>query len=126
MATITISGNASVVLDGKTLATSDSFTAEVDDVSEYTTHVYAAYIPISPASTKNAFYVVVNNGTADAVLRLTIGATFSFFPIPVGGHIVIPAAGRTDTGTAVAAFTAAHAGAVTGFTRLYVMVGHHA
>ena len=127
MATVTISGSATVTIDGKVFSTADGFVCEVDDVSEFTTDVYANYIPISPLSIANAFYIVTNLGTADAVVRFTDKAgLFVFFPVPIGGHIVIPSAGRADTALTVTAFVAAHARAVTGFTRLYVMVGHHA
>ena len=126
MARIKISGSASVTVDGKVVSNTGSFVCEVDDVAEYTTDVYGTYVPLSKLNTKNVFYIVANNGLADAVVRVTGSTgTYSMFPVPVGGHVVIPMGGSTDTGTQ-ATWTNLYGRAVTGFTRLYVMVGHHA
>lgn len=128
MPTITIAASATVTLDGRVVSKAGTFTADVQQFTEQTVAVDATYVSIGPpASSANhfaAFYVVVNTGANDAVVRMEIASNeYLFFACPAGGHLVLPCGGAQDQ--TVHGFEALSARAVGAGTRLLVMVGLH-
>lgn len=126
MATITITGQASVTVDGKEVKQSASFSADVDSVVERTVEVDTTYITIfTNSQTQNpVFTVITNPGADEALIRLKlIGVTeYVFFGIPALGHLVLPSSSQTAAGDYVR-FDALAARAVNSNTRLVVVMG---
>jgi hypothetical protein len=126
MATVTITGAASVTLDGRTISKSASFIAEVDDIIEQTVEVETTYVTIGPGATPSAtFILIVNDGANDAYVRFTISARYKRFGIPAGGHLLIPCGMRDETELAYGTPASLAVRASTGTTRIYVMTGKH-
>jgi hypothetical protein len=134
MPTVNLSASATVTLDGREVQRSATFACEVDDVTEQTVTVSTTYLPITNGSGTTAanvvFFLVVNTGANDAVIRVTkFGSSpleYLFFGIPAGGHAIIPGVGTHDLAAGPSRLQVLAARTVTGTTRLIVMTGTHA
>ena len=125
MAIVNVSNSATVTIDGRVISTSGTFAADISDLWEQTLEVGTTYIVCGGQNQNAVFYLFINNGSEDAVVRFTLGADYARFPLKAGAHMLISSSIRITDGTLWPLVDPAIR-ALSGSTRVQMMVGTHA
>ena len=92
MAQASITATATGTLDGATFNAGGTGVVDVTQITEQTRDVTDTYVAMT--GSQFSFIVVVNKGDDDVLVRFRLDtATYLFFGVPPGGHLLMPGNG---------------------------------
>ena len=125
MANLTISSSTSVTIDGRVVSANCVNSVQVLNVLENTSQVESTYRAVVKGTTgAAAFYVFINSGTTDAIVRFFGSSIYFRWAIPAGGHIVIPGSFNSNVDGRVA-LTEPYLATASGTTTVYSLIAFY-
>ena len=122
MAQASITATATGTLDGDTFNAGGTGVVDVTQITEQTRDVTDTYV--SMISRPFSFIVVVNKGDDDVLVRFRADtATYLFFGIPPGGHLLMPGNGTDGNGLFNRLTDPSIRSVTSAGSRVFVMIG---
>jgi len=128
MSNITISASLSTTIDGQVVSSQATNSATAMRVLEVTHDVNAGYYqPVEGSGGTAIFYLFINRGTEDCIIRIERTGDYWRYCIPAGGHVVLSGASASGNDSPISFNpTQISARTASGSTRLYCLVAFHA